>query len=106
MAKSLNELEGVKCNSAEGAMYLFPRLTLSAKAIAAAKEAGKQPDMFYCLNLLKETGLVVVPGSGFGQKAGTYHFRTTFLPPEDQVAAVSERLAKFHKKWLAEYPLK
>ena len=55
MAKSLNELEGVKCNNAEGAMYLFPRISLSKKAIEVAKAAGKEPDMFYCLNLLKET---------------------------------------------------
>lgn len=33
------------------------------------------PDMLYCLKLLEETGICVVPGSGFGQKEGTYHFR-------------------------------
>ncbi len=36
---------------------------------------GIQPDMLYCLRLLEETGICVVPGSGFGQKDGTYHFR-------------------------------
>lgn len=34
-----------------------------------------QPDMLYCLRLLEETGICVVPGSGFGQRKGTYHFR-------------------------------
>jgi len=29
----------------------------------------------YCCQLLEETGICVVPGSGFGQKDGTYHFR-------------------------------
>lgn len=33
------------------------------------------PDMFFCLSLLEETGICVVPGSGFGQREGTYHFR-------------------------------
>lgn len=33
------------------------------------------PDMFYCMSLLEETGICVVPGSGFGQREGTYHFR-------------------------------
>lgn len=33
------------------------------------------PDMFYCMKLLEETGVCVVPGSGFGQREGTYHFR-------------------------------
>lgn len=31
--------------------------------------------MFFCMRLLEETGICVVPGSGFGQKEGTYHFR-------------------------------
>lgn len=36
------------------------------------------PDMFYCLKLLEETGICVVPGSGFGQRQGTYHFRSVY----------------------------
>lgn len=36
------------------------------------------PDMFYCMKLLEETGICVVPGSGFGQREGTYHFRYHF----------------------------
>lgn len=31
--------------------------------------------MFFCLKLLEETGICVVPGSGFGQREGTFHFR-------------------------------
>lgn len=37
------------------------------------------PDMFYCMKLLEETGICVVPGSGFGQREGTYHFRYHIL---------------------------
>jgi glutamate--glyoxylate aminotransferase len=51
-----NSLEDVTCNFTEGAMYSFPQLKLPAKAIAAAKAAGKAPDVFYCLRLLEETG--------------------------------------------------
>uniref|UniRef100_H2ZRX1 alanine transaminase n=1 Tax=Latimeria chalumnae TaxID=7897 RepID=H2ZRX1_LATCH len=39
------------------------------------KAHGMPPDMFYCMRLLEQTGICVVPGSGFGQKEGTYHFR-------------------------------
>merc|ERR1712146_398940 len=83
IVSGLNALEGVSCNSAEGAMYAFPTITIPDKAIEAAEAAGKKPDAFYCIELLKATGIVVVPGSGFGQKEGTYHFRTTFLPSEE-----------------------
>lgn len=103
LVDGLNALEGVTCNAAQGAMYAFPQITLPPKAIAAAEVAGKVPDTFYALALLEETGIVVVPGSGFGQKAGTWHFRTTFLPPEDEMGAVVERMATFHKEFMDKY---
>lgn len=61
------------------------------------------PDTFYALALLEATGIVVVPGSGFGQKEGTWHFRTTFLPPEDEMAGVVDRMAVFHSDFMAKY---
>jgi glutamate--glyoxylate aminotransferase len=51
-------------------MYSFPQIKFPPKAIAAAKEAGKAPDVFYCLKLLEAIGMSTVPGSGFGQKKG------------------------------------
>ena len=60
-----------------------------AKAIAAAKARGVEPDFLYCEELLDTTGICTVPGSGFGQEEGTYHFRTTFLPQEVREQVVS-----------------
>ena len=34
-----------------------------------------QLDEYYCLTFLRETGVCVVPGSGFRQLPGTWHFR-------------------------------
>jgi len=103
LVDGLNSLEGVSCNAPQGAMYAFPQITLPEKAISAAEAAGKVPDTFYALALLEATGIVVVPGSGFGQVEGTWHFRTTFLPPEDEMASVVERMATFHKGFMAKY---
>lgn len=64
---AFNSLEGVTCNKAEGAMYLFPRLHLPQKAIKAAESIKTAPDAYYVRRLLDATGIVVVPGSGFGQ---------------------------------------
>ena len=100
---ALNALPGITCNPAEGAMYLFPSLQLPKKAIAAAKAAGVAADEFYCIRLLEATGLVVVPGSGFGQVDGTYHFRTTFLPPVDAIDRVMAKLGDFQRNFLAEF---
>jgi alanine transaminase len=44
-----------------------------------------------------------VPGSGFGQKAGTLHFRITFLPPEEDIEGVVQKLGVFHKQFLDKY---
>lgn len=48
------------------------------------------PDMFYCLKLLEETGICVVPGSGFGQRQGTYHFRSDFMKQTDTFFFIME----------------
>ncbi|KAK4591522.1 hypothetical protein RGQ29_021648 [Quercus rubra] len=100
---ALNNLEGVSCNKAEGAMYLFPRIELPLKAIKAAEAVNSAPDAFYCRRLLNETGIVVVPGSGFGQVPGTWHFRCTILPQEDKIPAVVSRLTDFHKRFMDEF---
>ncbi|CAG8468035.1 9690_t:CDS:2 [Ambispora leptoticha] len=79
LAECFNELEGVTCNNAQGSMYLFPTIRLPKKLIKAAHVAKKQPDEFYCLAMLEATGVCVVPGSGFGQKSSTWHFRISRL---------------------------
>ncbi|GLT46190.1 hypothetical protein SLA2020_199640 [Shorea laevis] len=100
---AFNNLEGMTCNKAEGAMYVFPRIHLPEKAINAAEAVKTVPDAFYCRRLLNATGIVVIPGSGFGQVPGTWHFRCTILPQEDKIPAVINRLTDFHKSFMDEY---
>lgn len=104
LAKALEALPGITCAPPEGALYLFPRIELPIKAIAAARRAGVAPDEFYALKLLDATGLVVVPGSGFGQPDPyAFHVRTTFLPPADQLEQVAADIAQFHLGFLEQY---
>ncbi|KAL6560023.1 Alanine--glyoxylate aminotransferase 2, mitochondrial [Orobanche gracilis] len=103
LEEALNGLEGVTCNRAEGAMYLFPRISLPNKALEAAKSVNTAPDAFYARRLLNATGIVVVPGSGFGQVPGTWHFRCTILPQEDKIPAIISRLTEFHKGFMDEF---
>ncbi len=86
LAEGLNRIPGIQCNVVAGAMYAFPRLSLPAG----------RTDEDYCLALLEQTGVCVVPGTGFGQRPGTAHFRTTILPPTPKIQEVVERLAAFH----------
>jgi len=101
MATRLNALPGVSCVDSPGALYLFPRITLSKKAQEVAKEAGKEPDAFYSLGLLDETGICVVPGSGFGQKEGEWHYRLTCLCPG--VDEYVGKLEKYHREFVEKY---
>jgi aspartate/methionine/tyrosine aminotransferase len=94
--KGLNSVEGIQCNPVTGAMYAFPRVTLPEGTT----------DAQYCLALLEETGICVVPGSGFGQAPGTWHFRTTILPPIDQLESVLRKLRDFHGRWCAAHAAK
>ena len=100
---ALGALEGASCQPVEGAMYAFPSITLPPGAVRAAEKAGKAPDVFYCLELLDATGVVVVPGSGFGQREGTFHFRCTILPTEKDFDRVLGVLRSFHKGFMESY---
>ncbi|BEJ17528.1 hypothetical protein CspHIS471_0609290 [Cutaneotrichosporon sp. HIS471] len=101
MCEQFNKLEGVSCQPADGAMYLFPQLTMPEKAIAKAKELGKPADVMYTLDLLDATGICAVAGSGFGQEPGTYHMRVTALCPG--VEEYVSKIEKFHNDFMAQY---
>jgi alanine transaminase len=87
----------------QGAMYAFPSIKLPAKAVEEAEKRKMAPDEFYCMELLENTGIVCVPGSGFGQRKDTYHFRTTILPPESDIDNLTYLLADFHTNWTQQF---
>jgi len=103
LAEGLNSMTNVSCTRIEGAMYAFPCIKIPQKAVQAAKEQGRAADVLYALELLKATGVCVVPGSGFGQKDGTYHVRTTFLPPENEMEACIKSFKEFNDGFMAKY---
>jgi aspartate/methionine/tyrosine aminotransferase len=86
VGRGLNAVAGIRCNDVTGAMYAFPRIELPPGVT----------DFEYCMALLEETGICVVDGTGFGQMPGTAHFRTTILPPADEIETMVRRIADFH----------
>ncbi|CAM9412512.1 unnamed protein product [Chrysoparadoxa australica] len=100
---AFREMEGVNCEDVEGALYAFPRVHFPPKAEEAAKAAGIPVDELYCLEMLKETGVIMVPGSGFQQEEGTYHLRCTILPQEEKFPEFIERLEKAHREFFNIY---
>lgn len=70
----------------------------------AAAEKGVAPDLMYCMDMVDNTGIMTVPGSGFGQKENTWHYRMTNLvtPTEDLVLTL-ENLKKFNENFHNKY---
>ncbi len=87
----LNSFEGISCVKPGGAFYAFPQLHFS------------HDDNHFVAELIKETGVVVVPGSGFGQRPGTKHFRVVFLPDEKTLEKSYRNIAEFFKKYTDKY---
>lgn len=78
-------------------MYAFPRVHFSNKFIDQSLKAGKKPDFIYCMEMVDKTGIMTVPGSGFGQRDGSYHFRiTNLINPTSHMQQVLENLKKFN----------
>ncbi|XP_055617791.1 alanine aminotransferase 1 [Toxorhynchites rutilus septentrionalis] len=103
VANTFNSIEGFTCNPVQGAMYAFPQIRLPQKAIEAAKKAGQAPDVFYAFQLLEQSGICIVPGSGFGQRPGTFHFRTTILPQPAKLKEMLGLFKAFHEKFVQQY---
>jgi alanine transaminase len=99
----LNAIDGIECQRAEGAMYAFPRVDLPPKALAHAEATRQTPDTLYAVSLLEETGICVVPASGFKQKEGRVGFRTTFLPGDEQLEKAISEIARHHKLFCDKY---
>jgi alanine-synthesizing transaminase len=87
----LNEIPGISCVKPEGAFYAFPKLEIS------------NSDNHFVAELIRETGVVVVPGSGFGQKKDTRHFRVVFLPQEEKLEKAYKSIGDFIVKYRNTY---
>jgi alanine-synthesizing transaminase len=83
----LNAIPGISCVPPEGAFYAFPKIE------------NISDDAHWSSQLIKETGVVVVPGSGFGQVPGTHHVRIVFLPPENILEKAYKAIAEFHSRY-------
>jgi aspartate/methionine/tyrosine aminotransferase len=108
LGRGLSAIEGMHIEIPQGAMYAFVRFELPHQkgmdpAAMTPEERHKYEaarDNKYCLRLLEDTGICVVPGSGFGQQPGTLHFRTTFLPPKEDILALVEKMKRFHASYV------
>jgi aspartate/methionine/tyrosine aminotransferase len=88
--KRLNEIEGITTTKPEGAFYIFPK-------IEGIGQLWKN-DMEFVVDLLKQTGVLIVNGSGFDPVYGKDHARIVFLPPCEELEEAFNNLEQFMKK--------
>jgi len=88
--KRANDIPGLSATKPAGAFYLFPKI----KAIG---ERWKN-DYEFVTQLLEETGVLLVHGSGFDPVYGKDHFRAVFLPDESMLAEAFDAIENFMKK--------
>lgn len=108
LAEELNSLPGVHLHTPQGSMYIFVRfdlphaknLDLHSQSVEEIVKYHADRNNKYCLELLNETGICTVPGTGFGQVHGTYHFRLAFLPPLSEIQELTVKIKDFHLRYL------
>ena len=88
--KRLNEIEGISCAKPEGAFYVFPKIHQIGSRWKADSE--------FVLDLLKETGVLFVHGSGFDPVYGAGHVRGVILPPIETLEQAFSEVEQFMKK--------
>jgi alanine-synthesizing transaminase len=82
----ITAIPGVSCVKPQAALYMFPRLDPKLYPIA--------DDRQFFMELLQETRVMLVQGSGFNFP-DNQHFRIVFLPHEDDLREAIARIAKF-----------
>jgi len=80
--KRLNEIDGISTQKPGGAFYIFPKIEV-------------KDDKKFVLDVLHDTHVLFVHGSGFGSTYGKGHFRSIFLPPVQTLEKAMNALEKF-----------
>ena len=88
---SLNNMEGINCNTPDGAFYVFP----SCKGVIGKRAKDNKiinDDEDFTSALLNHAGVAVVQGSAFGLEG---YFRISYATSDENLQNACERLSKF-----------
>ena len=88
VVKRLNSISGLSCTLPRGAFYVFPKIDLGEY---------KNNDLKFVIDLLNNTGILTVHGSGFGSQFGSGHFRIVYLPSENILETAMDKLETYIK---------
>ena len=83
--KAVNEVPGLSAVKPEAGLYIFPKIDRDMYQI--------DDDEQFCLELLKQEKVMLVPGKGFNWNESD-HFRIVYLPRVEELAEVQEKLTR------------
>ena len=86
----ITAIPGVSCVKPSAALYMFPKLDPKIYPI--------EDDRQFFLELLKETKVMLVQGTGFNWPTPD-HFRIVFLPHEEDLREAVNRIAGFLERY-------
>ncbi|VTU31247.1 pyridoxal phosphate-dependent aminotransferase [Variovorax sp. RA8] len=86
----ITAIPGVSCVKPSAALYMFPRLDPKVYPI--------EDDRQFFLEVLKETRVMLVQGTGFNWSTPD-HFRIVFLPHEEDLREAIQRIAAFLERY-------
>ncbi len=89
IAARLKSIDSITTTIPDAAFYIMPKIDLRNRW---------KNDAEFVLDVLNETGVVFVPGSGFCPTYGASHFRSVYLPPPKMIAEAMDRLEAFMEK--------
>ncbi|MGF0071802.1 pyridoxal phosphate-dependent aminotransferase [Streptococcus orisratti] len=88
--KAVNEVPGLSAVKPTAGLYIFPKIDRDMYQIDDDEE--------FCLQLLKQEKVMLVPGKGFNWMTPD-HFRIVYLPRVEELAEVQEKLTRVLRKY-------
>jgi aspartate/methionine/tyrosine aminotransferase len=86
IVKRLNSMPRVSSTLPKGAFYVFPKINLDGRW---------KNDLEFVIDMLNNTGVLTVHGSGFGSTFGSDHFRIVYLANEELLEQAMDKLERF-----------
>lgn len=90
--RRLNEIEGLTASRPQAAFFIFPNV----EAIGTTWK----DDYEFARDLKAESHIAVNPGSNYGDRHSQGHFRVPYLPGEDVLEGIYDKLERFMMKKL------
>ncbi|MGT2682458.1 pyridoxal phosphate-dependent aminotransferase [Streptococcus porci] len=85
ITKAVNDIPGLSAVKPEAGLYIFPKIDRNMYRIDDDEE--------FCLQLLKQEKVMLVPGKGFNWKEPD-HFRIVYLPRIEELATLQTKLTR------------